>query len=743
MARLNRIQTRAGFLLGGLVLCAHASAQQLVHNTTSVPSSSGYTENVDFADIDNDGDWDAAFAEGGDFGNQQNVLWQNQGGAQGGTVGVFTNVTTTQFPAVLDDSRDIEFLDMNADGDNDIYVSNTAQISNQSNRWWVNMGGAQGGTTGFFQDQTAAHWSNLGGAGSSIAPSQLIGGGFIDFSCDCDFADLDNDGDLDLFHSSYGGALGGNVPSRIFLNDGTGVFTEFNPSGFQLPAQNITNGVPGVWCQGTQLANTTNATGVNCDIASSALDIDLQDIDGDFDLDVLHGARQEAPRLFQNRFAENGNVLGFRDVTGSNLPAGYSTGNGHYEQEFADQDGDGDMDIYGLNWLVSFTFDDIVTKNNGSGVYAPVVTLSNSGSDDNEGDYFDYDNDGDLDLFVANFSGQDRVYQNNGTGTYTYMATGTVIPADGTTSLDADTCDVDEDGDEDVFVANDANQAEWYLQNTTTANDTFAPYLPRLEQAPNRVAGAAPTVVRFWVGDNHAYYIIPYYSASVDVSVNGGPVTTYPARTMWGQQFRCEIPGNLVGSVSYTAHCTDRYGNTGTSGSHGYTATAGGSSPMTSYCNPGVSGVNACPCGNPPTGTDRGCNNSSSTGGAQLSAIGTASLASDTVVFTSAGEKPTATSIVLQGDATNAAGVTFGQGIRCVAGSLKRLFTHNAVGGSMSAPVGADLSVSARSSALGDNISAGSTRYYAVYYRDPVVLGGCAGTSTFNLTQGGSIVWQP
>jgi len=744
MARPSRIQFLGSAFVGSLALSASAGAQQLVHNTTSVPSSSGYTENVDFADIDNDGDWDAAFANGGDFGNQQNVLWQNQGGAQGGTLGIFTNVTSTQFPVVLDDSRDVEFMDLDADGDNDIYISNTSQIVNQTNHWWINMGGLQGGTTGFYQDQTAAHWSGLGGTGSSISPSMLINGGFIDWSCDCDFGDLNNDGAIDLVHATYGGAFGGNVPMRIFLNDGSGVFSEFNPSGFQLTGQNILNGNPGLWCEGTQSANTTNSTGANCDIASSTLDIEIGDIDGDFDLDILQGARQEAPRMFQNRYAENGNTLtAFRDVTGAVYPANYSSGNGHYANEFGDEDGDGDIDIYGLNWLINISFDDIVMKNNGSGVFGPEVTLSNSGSDDNEGDFFDYDNDGDLDLFIANFSGQDRVYQNNGTGTYTYMATGVVIPSDGTTSLDADTCDVDDDGDEDVFVANDQNQAEWYLQNTNTTNDTFAPYIPRLEQAPNRTAGAAPTVVRFWVGDNHAYYIIPYYPASVDVSVNGGAITTYPARAMWGQQFRCEIPGVLVGSITYTAHCTDRYGNTGSSVSHNYTASNGGASPMVSYCDPGTGGVIACPCGNAPTGAGLGCNNSANTGGAQLSATGTASLAADSVVFATLGEKPTATSILLQGTASNAAGLAFGQGVRCVAGSLKRLYVHNAVGGSITAPTGSDLSVSARSAQLGDVIVAGSSRYYGVYYRDPSVLGGCPATSTFNMTQGGSVQWQP
>ena len=444
--------------------------------------------------------------------------------------------------------------------------------------------------------------------------------------------------------------------------------------------------------------------------------------------------------MFQNRFAENGGVLAYRDVSGSAFPAGYSTGNGHYEQEMGDQDGDGDIDIYGLNWLAAFGFDDIVLKNNGAGVFGSQVTLSGSNADDNEGDYFDYDNDGDLDLFIANFSGQEKVYRNGGTGTYTLQSTGTVVPSDSTITLDADCADVDNDGDVDVFVANDANQVEWYLKNTTTANDTFAPTIPRLEQAPNRTAGAAPTVVRFWSNDNQAYYVQAYYTARVDVSVNGGPVTSYSAKTQWGQQFRVAIPGSLVGTITYQAFVTDRDGNTGSSAVRTYTAT-GAASPMTSYCSPGLAGVLACPCANPASGADKGCDNSSSTGGAVLSATGSASLAADTVVFTTSGEKPTATSIVLQGTSTSATGVVFGQGIRCVAGSLKRLYVKNASGGSITAPAGADPSVSARSSALGDPLTPGLTRYYAVYYRDPIVLGGCAAASTFNITQSGSIAW--
>ncbi|MBK7642286.1 MAG: hypothetical protein IPJ19_04440 [Planctomycetes bacterium] len=163
--------------------------------------------------------------------------------------------------------------------------------------------------------------------------------------------------------------------------------------------------------------------------------------------------------------------------------------------------------------------------------------------------------------------------------------------------------------------------------------------------------------------------------------------------------------------------------------------------PMVSFCDPGTSGVLPCPCNNPAVFPGQGCDNSSSTGGAALLGTGNASLTIDTVVFNTLGEKATATSIVLQGDASNN-GSAFGQGVRCAAGSLKRLYTKNAVGGSITAPAVGDMPVSLRSATLGDMITPGAHRYYQVYYRDPIVLGGCAGTATFNTTQAFDVTWN-
>jgi Tol biopolymer transport system component len=166
---------------------------------------------------------------------------------------------------------------------------------------------------------------------------------------------------------------------------------------------------------------------------------------------------------------------------------------------------------------------------------------------------------------------------------------------------------------------------------------------------------------------------------------------------------------------------------------------------FTSICDPGVGGVRPCPCGNPPAGSERGCDNSASTGGASLSASGIAYLSADSLVFTTTGERPTAFSIVLQGKTLLTNGVVYGQGVRCAGGTTKRLFTKHAIAGSITAPdFGAgDPTVSAQSAAKGDVIQPGQSRWYLVFYRDPVVLGGCPATSTFNATQTGQVSWWP
>jgi hypothetical protein len=151
----------------------------------------------------------------------------------------------------------------------------------------------------------------------------------------------------------------------------------------------------------------------------------------------------------------------------------------------------------------------------------------------------------------------------------------------------------------------------------------------------------------------------------------------------------------------------------------------------------------ACPCANPGL-PGHGCRNSATIRGAELGAIGTSSLAADTLRLACAFEPPNVTSIALQGD-QSIAPTFFGDGLRCTGGNLKRLYVVNASStGDVELPPLAGPSISARSADLGDTIQPGTSRWYQVYYRDPSPTF-CPEPqgSTFNVSNAVEISWAP
>jgi len=164
-------------------------------------------------------------------------------------------------------------------------------------------------------------------------------------------------------------------------------------------------------------------------------------------------------------------------------------------------------------------------------------------------------------------------------------------------------------------------------------------------------------------------------------------------------------------------------------------------------CQPGATAFcfgdgtsSPCPCAN--TGAaGRGCQNSALTGGALLSSAGNASVAQDTLVFTSVGQLSSELSICVQGDLEIAAR-RFGDGLRCTGGNTKRLYVKSAIGGTVVVPGPAELRISARSAALGSPISPGQLRIYQVYYRDPSsTFCPTPPGNTFNASGGLRILW--
>ena len=121
---------------------------------------------------------------------------------------------------------------------------------------------------------------------------------------------------------------------------------------------------------------------------------------------------------------------------------------------FLDYDNDGDLDLY----LVNSAAPSMLYRNNGDGTFADVTAaadVSNQGSYGHGVACGDYDNDGYADIYVTNF-GTNRLYYNNGDGTFT-DTTNKSGTADSRWSSSATFFDYDLDGYLDLYVVNYLN----------------------------------------------------------------------------------------------------------------------------------------------------------------------------------------------------------------------------------------------------------------------------------------------
>ncbi len=144
----------------------------------------------------------------------------------------------------------------------------------------------------------------------------------------------------------------------------------------------------------------------------------------------------------------------------------------------------------------------------------------------------------------------------------------------------------------------------------------------------------------------------------------------------------------------------------------------------------------ACPCGNASVvGVDSGCLNSTGNAG-HLEAIGTASIASDTVLLRASG-MPDSSALYFQGTQAVGAGsgAVFGDGLRCAGGNVQRLATKTNVQGASSLPNVGDAALATLGALTGPG-----TAVYQVWYRNAAAY--CS-PSTFNLTNGLAVSWKP
>ena len=264
------------------------------------------------------------------------------------------------------------------------------------------------------------------------------------------FADIDADGDEDLFLGVLGGAFNPNATAADNF-----YFLEAEDDQFALRTQRFLTGI---------------------DVGSESIPA-FADLDADGDLDML----------LTNKIAwddfNTGRIFHFENQGTPEQPAFQLigtlgiTGSYHYAPALADLDADGDLDMLLGTWNDDVRF----YRNNGTatapdfaeeGMAAELTRGSNSAPA-----LVDIDADGDLDLFVGESSGELNFYRNTGTP----QAPTFTLETDKYDGIDAGRrsfptfFDFDRDGDQDMILGREALGVLYYRNDGTPQEPAFVP----------------------------------------------------------------------------------------------------------------------------------------------------------------------------------------------------------------------------------------------------------------------------
>lgn len=210
--------------------------------------------------------------------------------------------------------------------------------------------------------------------------------------------------------------------------------------------------------------------------------VSIGDLDGDGLADIYVVNKTKPNQVFRQVAP-----FKFEDISATaHAPGGPTWKTG---ATLADYDNDGDLDIY----VCQFRGPNLLYQNNGKGVFTEVAKAAGvdliSGSA--VGNFVDYDRDGDLDLFVVTNlmdatvspDGEpDHLYRNNGNGTFTEVTAKAGISDERARGHSATWFDYNNDGWDDLFIANDFNQPDHLYRNNGdgTFTDTTSQALSHL-----------------------------------------------------------------------------------------------------------------------------------------------------------------------------------------------------------------------------------------------------------------------
>lgn len=352
----------------------------------------------------------------------------------------FLDATRERLPAIdlLGNSMDVEPGDLDGDGDLDLVIASEFQ----PNILLFNDG------KGHFSNASAERLPQVAHDSEDIA-----------------LADFDADGDLDIVFVSED-----DQTNEYYLNDGKGFFTDASE---RLGVSGTTNAIiTADFDQDGDLDLAFGNAGQNylllndgkgnfedhtSDLLPQLLDqtqdLEAGDVDGDGDLDMIAGNED------QNRLYLNDGTGKFTDATAGRLSFWPDEREETREADFGDVDGDGDLDLVFANvvFQVGTLAKNRLLLNDGKGYFTDVTEQSLVQAEpflSVDADFWDADEDGDLDLFICNaFGGPFQLFANDGSGHFTEVSED-YLPAVIGSGIDAEYFDANGDGRGDLYLGN-------------------------------------------------------------------------------------------------------------------------------------------------------------------------------------------------------------------------------------------------------------------------------------------------
>lgn len=387
----SRFHPLFGFTVFLLIQCISANGQVFSIRTDVPMYEEGNTSWASsWGDYDNDNDLDLYVSN---YYNQ-NFLYRNDGD------GIFTKITTGTLVLSAVGHWSSTWVDYDNDKDLDLYVINSYTDNNELLR---NNG------NGTFTSISSVITNTSNGLGNNAA-----------------WADTDRDGDLDLFiaNGSNSDVNTRNKNNSFYINNGDGTFTQ----------------------------NTTSIIASDGGFSQYGSFADY-DNDGDPDLIVIN--------TFQdNFFYENNGVGSFTKVFDKPF---LSTGEQPLTACWGDLNNDGHTDL-----IIGSYADSRIYFNNGNKTFR-VGTFPNLSGNATGVSLGDFNNDGFVDVLFIRTGQNSLYYLNNGDETFSNTNAGdlTSAPLDYTNT--GAVADYDNDGDLDVYINND-NSTNLLFENQEVTN---------------------------------------------------------------------------------------------------------------------------------------------------------------------------------------------------------------------------------------------------------------------------------